>query len=170
MQNHALSPRAGRLLPWLFLCTAACQGVSVDATHDAGVDFARLKTFRWMTVPPQASTAVYDQSMLQLVRAELEGRGLALTESSPDVLVAIHQSVEGVVHTKGWGYELSGGRIRHHEMQKGTLVVDLVDPQSMRCIWRSTAEGAFEFDMEPAEKQQRLTGLLHDMFEGYPPR
>jgi hypothetical protein len=158
-----------RRLPWLLLVLAGCHGISVDSTHDDKFDFSKLHTFGWHSVPPQARTAVDDQSLADLLRAELERRGLKLTRESPDVLVAIHRSLEGSLNTKGWGYEISGGRVQHYELQSGTLVIDLVDSSSHKCVWRSTAEGAFKADEDPTLRQQRLADLLREMFDGFPP-
>ena len=158
-----------RRLPWLLFVLASCHGISVDSTHDDKVDFSKLHTFGWHSVPPDARTAVDDRSFADLLRAELERRGLKLTKDSPDVLVAIHRTLEGSLNTKGWGYEISNGRVEHYTLQSGTLVIDLVDAKTHLCVWRSTAEGAFKADEDPTERQHRLTELLREMFDGFPP-
>lgn len=162
--------RAGLVLRLpLLVLLAGCHSISIETTHDPDVDFKTLHTFGWLSVPPQATTAVDDQSLQDLVRAELESKGLQQRQDSPDLLVALHRTVEGSLNTKGWGYEQSGGRMTYYTLQEGELVIDLVDAKSRKNVWRGTASGAFKSDEMRAVRQERLAGLLHDMFAGFPP-
>lgn len=148
----------------------ACRGISVETSHDPRVDFARLRTFDWAAVPPQATTAVDDASLVGLIGSQLEAEGLQKVDRDPDVLVAVHRSLSGRVHTDVWGYTFESGRIRTHEMEEGTLVVDIVDAVTRQTVWRGLASGAFRVDLLPDERRALLQDILQRMFADYPPR
>jgi hypothetical protein len=163
-------PRASRcLLPLLLVVAAGCKGIAVQAAHDPQADFSRLRTFDWHSVPVQAQTAVADVSLVDLIGAELTAHGLQRNQQDPDLLVAVHRSLEGQLNTRGWGYEEIGGRMRQYTYQEGTLVIDLVDAKSRRSVWRGTASGAFKFSDDPVAMRDMMTGVLRDMFADFPP-
>lgn len=166
-----MSPVALRALSVLLLVlSAGCRGVAVDSTHDPEVDFAKLHTYDWLSLPPTAPTAVSDTTVVGVLAATLEKKGMQRNKERPDVLIAVHRTIEGSLNTKGSGYEWQDGRLQRYELQKGSLVIDMVDPTSKQTIWRGSAEGAFRADYMPEERQKFLTELLTDMFADYPPR
>ena len=113
---------------------------------------------------------VSEADLLQMVGDRLEAKGLRRTADNPDLLVAIHRTVEGTLNTRGSGYEFRGGRMRSYELQSGTLVVDLVLASSRQVAWRGTASGAFRFDAVPEERKKLLDEVLDEMFADFPPR
>jgi len=62
------------------------------------------------------------------------------------------------------------GHELHYTLQEGMLVVDLVSAGDNHLVWRGTAEGVFKFGEDSVAKQNMITGVLHDMFAGFPPR
>jgi hypothetical protein len=153
-----------------FASLAACRGISVQSTHDPEVDFARLQTFDWLRPPTDAPTSVSDKAMFDMIAKELEAKGLRRNTAQPDVLVAVHRSIEGTLNTKGSGYEFHEGRLRRYTLQEGTLVVDLIGAATKEAVWRGTATGAFKADSSTEERHETVAAILHDMFADYPPR
>ena len=152
------------------LVFAACSGISVHSTHNPSVDFAALKSFDWLSTPPEIRNTVEDASMRDLLGAELASKGLWRSKEKPDLLVAVHRTIEGSLNTRGSGYEIRDGRIRTYELQEGTLVVDLIAAANKEGVWRGTATGTFRFDALPEERREILTGVFRDMFADFPPR
>ncbi len=167
-----LASRGTLIVPLLLLLSAAgCRSnINVQAVADAEVDLAGLRTYQLMAASPQAATMVSETDLLQMVGDRLDAKGLRRDAQNPDLLVAIHRSVEGVLNTKGSGYEFKDGRMHRYELQSGTLVVDLVLASSREVAWRGTASGAFRFDAVPEERKQLLTEVLDEMFADFPPR
>ena len=160
-----------RSLPFVLPLLAGCHSISVHATHDAGFDFTKAQTFSWLSLPAQVETAIHDQSVSDMIRRELEQKGVKYTVQAPDLLVAIHRTLTGQLNTRGGGYEtVAGGRMEYYTLQEGMLVVDLVAAGDNHLVWRGTAEGVFKFGEDAVTKQQMISGVLHDMFAGYPPR
>jgi hypothetical protein len=163
-------PSLLRCLPCVLPLFAGCHSISVHATHDAGFDFTKAHSFGWLSMPAQVETAIHDQSVADMIRRELEQKGVKYTAQSPDLLVAIHRTLNGQLNTHGSGYEYVGGRMQSYQLQEGMLVVDLVAAGDNHLVWRGTAEGVFKFGEDTASKQQMISGVLHDMFAEYPPR
>jgi len=83
----------------------------------------------------------------------------------------IETCVSSASNTRGGGYEaVAGGRMEYYTLQEGMLVVDLVSAGDNHLVWRGTAEGVFKFGEDSATKQQMISGVLHDMFAGFPPK
>lgn len=159
------------LLLSLLLATAAgCRGVSVDSTYDDSVDFAQLRTYDWLSLPPTSPTAAKDETVVGALATLLERKGLEHRKDLPDLLVAVHRTIQGQLHTKGSGYEFRDGRLRTYALQEGSLVIDLVSAKTKETVWRSSASGAFRADQLPEERRVFLAGLLDEMFDGFPPR
>jgi hypothetical protein len=154
----------------LLALLAACQGMSVDSTHADGVDFTQLRTYDWLSLPETSPTAARDETVVGVLATTLEQKGLRRSTEQPDLLVAVHRTIEGSLNTENSGYEFRDGRLRRYTLQQGQLVVDLVLAKSKETVWRGVASGAFRADQTAAERRAFLTELLDDMFDGYPPR
>lgn len=162
--------RFGPLLPLLLAAVAGCRGVAVDTTYDPDVDFAPLRTYDWLSLPPMSPTAVKDDTVVGVLEAKLEQKGLRRDKQQPALLIAVQRTIEGSLNTQHSGYEFRDGRMHRYEMQAGTLVVDLVLAKTKESVWRGTASGAFRADQTPAERRTFLNGLIDDMFADFPPR
>lgn len=161
---------SGCVLPLILALLGGCRGTSVDAAYDETVDFSKVRTFDWLNAPPEAVTAVREASLLAAIEKTILGKGLQRTSDKPDVLVAVHRTIEGSLNTKHSGYEVKDGRLARYTLQEGTLVVDLVSATSKASVWRGTAHGAFRADLLPAEREKLLADLLADMFADFPPK
>lgn len=158
------------LSPLLLALVAGCYGISVDATHATGVDFTKFKTYNWLSLPETSPTAAKDQTVVGVLATTLEKKGLKRTETQPDLLVAVHRTIEGQLSTTNSGYEWREGRLKSYPLQEGSLVIDLVDAKTMEVAWRGSASGAFRADQTPAERAIFLNDLLTEMFANYPPK
>jgi hypothetical protein len=145
------------LFPLLLALGAGCSGLSVDSTYAEGVDFKRLRTYDWMSLPATASTAANDETVAGVLATTLEQKGLTRSKENPDLLIAVHRTLEG------------SGRMERYALTKGSLVIDLVLASSKQSVWRGVASGAFRADQSPEERREFLKGLIGAMFADYPP-
>ena len=156
------------LLP-LLLTVAGCHSVSVDSTHDDKFDFSQLHTYDWLSLPPMSPTAAKDETVVGVLGALLEKKGIKHSKQQPDLLIAVHRTIEGQLNTKGSGYEFRDGRLRTYALQAGSLVIDLIAAKTKETVWRSSASGAFRADQLPEERRAFVSELIDDMFAGFPP-
>ncbi|HEX5051193.1 MAG TPA: DUF4136 domain-containing protein [Planctomycetota bacterium] len=157
------------LLPLLLAFAAGCHGIEVDSTFDHEVDFSQLHTYDWLSLPPTSPTAVNDATVVTTLAATLEKKGLRRSQEQPDLLVAVHRMIEGSLNTKSSGYEFRDGRLHTYTLQKGSLVIDLVEAKNKESVWRGTANGAFRSDQTPDERRAMLNDIMDRMFAGFPP-
>jgi hypothetical protein len=158
------------LCPLLLTLVAGCHGVSVDTTHADGVDFTQLRTYDWLSLPETSPTAARDQTVVGVLATTLEKKGLQRSQTQPDLLVAVHRTIEGTLSTTDSGYEWRNGRLKSYPLQQGSLVIDMVLPKTKEVVWRGTASGAFRADQTAVERSAFLTDLMTKMFADYPPR
>ena len=160
------------LLPLLVAMAAGCSavGVSVDSTHDDSFDFSQLHTYDWLALPPTSPTAAKDETVVGALETLFAKKGLKRNKEQPDVLVAVHRTIEGTLNTKGSGYEFRDGRLRPYSLQSGSLVIDLVAAKTKETVWRCSASGAFRADQTASERRAFIAETLDEMFDGFPPR
>ncbi|WP_162053105.1 DUF4136 domain-containing protein [Pontibacter pamirensis] len=150
-------------------CVTTSGAVGASAIKAPYARMATYKTYAWFQQQPVAEpnyekgyNANLDRHIRRAVEEELQERGYRKVESNPDVLVAYDVSVS-VPEEKdkpenfstGFGYSygyMSGYRYNygHADMpgyrsvdlfKQGTLIIDLISPQSKMLLWRGWAEG-----------------------------
>lgn len=150
-------------------CVTTSGAIGANAIKAPYATLDRYKTFAWYQ-PAPAEKPDYDKGynkqlhehIQRAVEEELEERGYRKGAGEPDVLVAYDVSVS-VPEEKdksskarpGFGYSygyMAGYRYNygHADMpgyrsvdlfKEGTLIIDLVHPQSNMLLWRGWAEG-----------------------------
>lgn len=150
-------------------CVATSRIVHTHAILAPGATPKNYKTFAWYQDQPKAEAAYdkgYDASLNQDIRRaveeELLEKGYKKVNNNPDVLVAYDVSVSVPLEkdkpenfSTGFGYSygyMSGYRYDYGNgeapgyravdlYKQGTLIIDLVNPQSNQLVWRGWAEG-----------------------------
>lgn len=124
-------------------------------------DFSQVETFMWQDSAGQSlaqSQPFLHEHIINALEYQLTASGLREVESNADVIVTYYGSTEtnyslqstsfgygfGGYGMGGWGYHGYGmaGPVstttRVNEYERGTLVVDIVDPNSDELVWRGT--------------------------------
>ncbi len=170
------------LLPLLI---AACDApMSAGADYDASLDFTRFGTFAWEEAelhptgdPRLDDNPFFDERIRAVVTAELAARGVRVVgiDDAPDLLVHYHASVRDRVEVyevdRSAGYDVSdyGPGTEVYQYEEGTLLVDLVERESMRVIWRGWARADITRAIDDLEVMgQLLQAAAREMFSHYP--
>jgi hypothetical protein len=159
---------------------AGCSSVKLANDYDPNADFARYDGFDWLDDRPgvtgEADAAgVLDASLRGEIGSELASNGMVLDSTNPGLLVIYHVGAGDEIDAGRWGYSYSdvgkgwGGSIDVRAYRAGTLVVDLIDAETMRLIWRATAEGAFRENDSAESAKERMRDAVGRMFEAFPP-
>ncbi len=165
-------------------------------TYNTSVDFAKFRSYGWYNaeVPkPRAGGAgpqfnvLLDERVREAVASELFRDGLQLDAEKPDILVAYDLAVDssqtpGVEYTfpEGFGYGYSywfGYRFRYstaglpnyrpvQQYPAGTLIIDLIDPNTNQLIWRGTKEAGIN---PTSQDLQRINLAVADIMAQFPP-
>jgi Domain of unknown function (DUF4136) len=174
---------------WMFLgllivgCSAALHAQKVKVEYDKEADFARYKTYSWMKLAAAAYPFV-QWDVVGAVDNQLAAKGLKKVDNGGDLLVngcgAMNDSINvsyaadvyampGLDAPITWanGTPLPGNSSTAQYVDKGTLVVDLVDRQSKQLKWRGTAKA--NLDPEQQEKSlEIIEKAVVKMFKEYP--
>jgi hypothetical protein len=179
---------------------ASCSTVQVETNYDKEENFARFKTFRWVSAPPvNVGDPRVDDSVLQArvrmaVNRELEAKGLRrVDEGDADVLVNYHVTVEEKVtgqnvndkygyspgtgwtqgERQGWSWGLGAydaPSVPATYYEEGSVIIDLVDPATRRLVWRGSARTVLDLDSDDETRRQRLNDAVARLFADFPPK
>jgi len=158
------------VLPLLSGCVVTSGISTTSAITAPRANTSALKTYAWYQQPPAVAVAYdrgyrasLDEHIRRAVEEELEEKGLRKVKENPDVLVAYDVSVDVPVEkdnpenfAPGFGYSyayMSGYRYKYGDaglagyravdlFKEGTLIIDLVNPDTNQLVWRGWTEGA----------------------------
>jgi hypothetical protein len=131
----------------LFLAAALVAGgcaTSVHSKTSANADLSRYRTFAFSapSMRPGSPPTVLDEKIRAALTRNFEARGLVpATSGQPDVLVAYHCRRSVVPDDSALEYDSDWGGVDPlATYEVGTLLVDLVDPQTHAIVWRGSAQ------------------------------
>lgn len=171
--NHRVLSTATFALS-ILLVISGCSSVAFKADFDESAPFADYTTFHVMksAVAPAGEIGADPIAMRRIERAiesELITRGLRSdSQKKADLLIAYHTGNGGMVDVDTWGYRYGTGwnQSDHRTFGEGTLIIDLVDRESMELVWRGWAKGVLD-DQE--ETQVRINSAVVEILGKYPP-
>lgn len=178
------------------LISSCASTVDVTTDYDRSTNFSQYRTFSYFQDRPEQprDAAVNFDSSLDLylrnaIRQSLENQGLRYNSSNPDLKVAydVAVSVDTEVNTNytyapGFGYSYGywyGYRYNYgfgrfptpyrtiNQYREGTVVVDLIDPDTNELVWRGIGEAAV--DMRGKIEQERINTIVTNILQKYPP-
>jgi hypothetical protein len=162
------------LLLTIVASLAVPAGASVQVDHEADADFESYHTYAWRP-GTEAARPEAQQWVVQAVERELEARGMRkVSEDKADFYVVTHAFAEmnnqirsNYVHLDVYDVGVITSDVV--DTSKGVLMVDLIDGQSGRPVWRALAK---EVMGNPSSKKVRKTidKVTRKMFKDFPPR
>ena len=145
----------------------------VEVAHD-DLDFSAYRTYAWQD-GTEAASPQYQQWIVAAVDRELARRGLRRAPVEiADLRVTTHAIAdwEGSLQTDYlYSVTYDVGLIRSGLVtsSKGTLVVDLLDGDSEKSIWRAVAIEVM-IDPMPETVLKKINSITRKMFKKYPKR
>jgi len=162
-----------------------CSNVSVTTDYDHDYNFKQLKSFEWLGMAKNSTSANASAAMLQnglmdkrvraAVKSQLEAKGLRENPDSADFFIMYHAGTEKKVNVTDYGYgygyggRWGGGGVDVQQYTQGTLILDFVDPKTKSLLWRSVATGALASTPDPSTADQKVTDVVNQMLSDYPP-
>lgn len=165
----ALALTAGLLLP-----TLANARVHVD--RDETADFGTYETYQWIE-GTATENQLAERRIRNAVDRELEAKGLQRVEQGGDLLVATHAALrtETRVNTDTlpvyygyyWRTPFWHGQqtVDLRTIEVGTLIIDLIDADEERLVWRGKATGTIREN--PKKNAKRLHKAVAKMIDQY---
>jgi hypothetical protein len=156
-------------LSLLLLLPAVQAGVEVKCEET--VDFSKYETFMWKKGLPAARPEIQEW-IVTAVRRELRARGLRqITEGEPDLYVATAAFAKneggvsgGYLYAQSWDVGVIIADV--HQTTEGTLVVDVVDVESGKLVWRAIAREAIKDN--PQKLERKIDKIVKKIFRRYP--
>lgn len=185
-----------KILHWIVLVgavlLAGCSSQPyVETDHQAGFDFASLKTFSVAETKQEAKENILISPFtLSHIHAALESElgkryqpGAA--DSKPDFIVSYHVVVEEKIDPRsyndlyGFGYYGVGYRYPRpyflgtntglRVYNQGSLIIDIVDAKTDKPIWRGVSEKRLSRGMAPQQQREVLSNAVVEVLAQFPP-
>ncbi|MBT1686476.1 DUF4136 domain-containing protein [Dawidia soli] len=167
------------LLPSLLLL-ACGPSITTYTDHDPAYDVSGFTTFGWSDKTdveagknPLYYNELNDKRIKGAVEKELTSRGYIHSETHPDRLLHYHIVVddESVLAPEPYGYFYGPywmrARMHVYAYREGTLIIDMMDPQTKSLVWRSWATATL--DMISKDKvDDVIARAVGKMFKGFP--
>ncbi len=170
---------------WLSLVVSFISGCAtvydVKYDYDKQTDFAAFKFYDWMDVPDEASIdSLTINRIKKAVDNGLMAKGLIRSSDTPDFLIAEHTGSKEKVQVSDWGYSYGPHRgywggywgprnVSTYEYEEGWLILDFVDAESKKLIWRGTAKAEIQNVDTPEKREKLINEAVEKILEKYPP-
>lgn len=167
------------------LIATACSQTPINTEYDKSTDFSKLKTYAWgkNTINTEQTGKTVDRVVddigrtvtriiPELVNSELAAKGFTLTEKEkPDFIVqySAKSKVEKLVTREMYapGASTAPSNIdQAGTMMIGTLTIYMLEPDTMKLLWRSQMDTIIKFD---GKETNRITRVIRNMFSNFPP-
>ena len=152
--------------------------VSVKYSEKSLPNFA---SFSWLP----AAVKYYEDARLknspiqsyfqEAIRQNLNKRGYRFVSSATDsdflvgYVLALESSLkeEEINEKYQLNPGLSGQAVNSHQYEKGTLIIDLIDPGTKRPMWRGAMQGFAKFDINEEDRKKRINLFVDRLFMSY---
>jgi hypothetical protein len=158
-------------------------GVKVYSDFDHDINFARYKTFRWAAKDtaaihnqPNYYSALSDRLIRQEVERQLMAKEYTFSEGSADARINYHFVIESwatAVSPDPFGYTYDSywlnREIHLSEYRAGTLIIDLMDPETDLLLWRGWVIN-FKSNRRPKPMKRQIVKATGKLFARFPLR
>ena len=118
----------------------------------------------------------------------LQANGFRKVSTAPDFWVGYHAAIEGKLDVTtidtpyfaptgadimrggyhgAWAY--GGSQTFVTQYEEGTLLLDIVDSQTKKLIWRGTVSAVVDADAEPEKRKARIQEAVQKALADFPP-
>lgn len=182
MKKNRLPIKAAFLLLLFYVTTyaTACSTITVNTSYEAGVDFDRYKTYGWMpgvrttgSLPEIIGAGRVGFFVEKTVELELTDRGYEKEKrpgKKPDFFLFYRahaeEKLDPTVVPYSCGEVICGQSLDIKTIREGTLVLDIIDAESNRVVWRGTAVSVLS---DPSNRQEMISEAVYRMLRNFPP-
>jgi Domain of unknown function (DUF4136) len=155
--------------------TLACSTMNTAVDYDHTISWSNYKTFQVM-VGTQSPITFTQKNIDDSITQALVSKGLQPTTTNPNLLVYPHvvltqEKQFNTMSMGGFGYRGWGGMggmatTTEQNIPIGTLIVDLVDPNTKEMVWRGTAQDQVT---GTGQDQGTVNQAIQKIFANFPP-
>ncbi len=167
----------------VLLALAGCSTFKIRTDYDRTADFPALHTYGWRPAPPDPTgdprfdNTSIDAAVRAAIDRQLVAKGYTPSSGAADFLVGyqavIKSKVDVATVDRRYGYR--GGVAYGHPgldtrtYDEGTLLVDVIDPRTMKLLWRGSASGVVHPESSIEKREQRVNQAVADILKEFPP-
>jgi hypothetical protein len=181
----------------LFGILFGCSTIEIYSDYDPWANFSGLKTFSWIPGPqketgdPRIDNPLLDAHIRNAVEDQLALNGFEKKGTEkPDFWIGYHAAIDRKLgaqtinhfyaYPPGWAWEHyrtpyvpPGMAITETEIfyyDEGTLILDVVDPETRKLIWRGSAQAEVKYATNPEKRNERIKEAVRRILERFPPK
>lgn len=162
-------------------------GQDVRYNFDKDADFAKFKTYKWVTLKDAAQVDnILDKNIKAAIDAELGAKGLSKVEDDTADLYIGYQAAVGhekqfTSYSTDWGYGAGwyrGGRYgpsssmssgQTSTIYVGQLVLDMYETAKEDLVWRGVVSKTLDAKAKPEKQEKHLAKATKQLLKNYPP-
>jgi hypothetical protein len=167
-----------------------CAGYQVSTDYSPAVNFSQFHSFALVMPPDTAARQLLDQRVRNAVQAQLDAKGLTLSDRRHADLFVGYGMVDKT-HTQiydyqggwgwggGWGWRYYRWGVawpmssqRQVEMYTdGTVVVNMIDAKTKQVVWQGEVADVVSLPVkDPLRATRQIDDAVAKLFEKYPPQ
>jgi Domain of unknown function (DUF4136) len=182
----------------VLLAAAACTALpKTGYDFDRSANFRGYKTYAWVageqekTGDRRADSSAVDMRIRIAVGTQLRLKGYkTLPEGKPDFYVAYHLGLKDsspTVSSQYFSEGMAGHGFVHSADTRpvsdhtpainepssyltGTLLIDIIDAESQKLVWRATAAGDVDKGLTSEQRDERTKAIVHQLLSHFPPQ
>jgi hypothetical protein len=169
------------LLPVVFVLGACSTTYTPETDQSSNYDFASVETFHVIGDDHLKNPMVSDINRVRIDDAVItafkeQGKELDDTQSA-DVLISYFIVTKDKVkvnstYSSGYGYYNRGyagvNHVSTRNYVEGTLVIDIIDNESQKTVWRSTLTKSLKDYDSVSEREQAINNAVKSMMNTFP--
>lgn len=164
---------------------AGCSVVTVRYDYHTRTDFSKYHSFQFMEQKEGSEqNGIMVDRIQDEVTAQLRPKGIGPNADHPDFLIAIYVHRKERVDTSACGYSYFafgyywrpyfywGGPwgIDCPRYDEGKVILDFVDAENKKLIWRAVADEDLPYPENPATMQRYVRKAVTKMLKYFPPK
>jgi len=180
-----ISPRLALATLLVLIVSTAAHAQKIKVEFDKSVDFSKFKTYAWDPTPQATAKPVLAANIKAGINQELVKRGLQEVTANPDLYVAMYGGIDSdmAVTYSDFYYGPAGippfyesfllwggipGTTSTAVIHNGQLVVDLIDANRKKLVWRGIANQ--KLSDQQMKLLEQVNTAVEKLFAQYPPK
>lgn len=167
----------GLMAGLILLSGAFLAAQDVRYNYDFGTDFAKFKTYKWVTIEGgTAPDQLLDQQIRGAFDAVLAKKGFTRsTGDQADLWIGYQVGVQQEKQLNfygGTGWRVGAGMATASTttIQVGQMVFDAYDPATKQLVWRGSATKTINPSKDPQKNQEELQKGVTKLLANFPPK
>jgi len=161
------------------LVFSACSSLRVSHDYDTEFDFIKQKTFAIAHNNREGEDTLHNDRVQKALEVDLVSKGYTKTiKKDANLVFVFHTSVENktdietdyqMIGYRRFGY---GGAMiattNTYHYTKGTLIVDALNPNDEKIVWRGIATDTLNEKKTPEERTEYVNKVVNAMMKVFP--